>query len=94
MEFEEKVDIEDLVLPSKPIVLLDMETIDIKEEPLEKGSDTVSIHESKTNILNMETIDIKEEPLEKSRSMISIHESSQGLLNSSSPCSNKFLKSS
>ena len=60
---KEEVNIEDLVLPSKPIVLLDMETIDIKEEPLEKGSDTVSIHESKTNILNMETIDIKEEPL-------------------------------
>ena len=60
---EEEVNIEDLVLPSKPTVLLDMETIDIKEEPLEKGSDTVSINESKTNILNMETIDIKEEPL-------------------------------
>ena len=60
---KEEVNIEDLVLPSKPTVLLDMETIDIKEEPLEKSSDTVSIHESKTNILNMETIDIKEEPL-------------------------------
>ena len=60
---EEEVNIEDLVLPSKPTVLLNMETIDIKEEPLEKGSDTVSNNESKTNILNMEIIDIKEEPL-------------------------------
>ena len=60
---KEEVNIEDLVLPSKPTVLLDMETIDIKEEPLEKGSDTVSINESKTNILNMEITDIKEEPL-------------------------------
>ena len=60
---KEEVNIEDLVLPSKPTVLLDMETIDIKEEPLEKSSDTVSIHESKNDILNIETIDIKEEPL-------------------------------
>ena len=73
---KEEVNIEDLVLPSKPTVLLNMETIDIKEEPLEKGSDTVSIHESKTDILNMETIDIKEEPLEEQNSnTMSTHES-------------------
>ena len=73
---KEEVNIEDLVLPSKPTVLLNMETIDIKEEPLEKGSDTVSIHESKTDILNMETIDIKKEPLEEQNSnTLSIHES-------------------
>ena len=60
---KKEVNIEDLVLPSNPTVLLNMETIDIKEEPLEKCNDTVSIHESKTDILNIETIDIKEATL-------------------------------
>ena len=35
VEFEEKVDIEDLVLPSKPMKMADVEINDIKEEPLE-----------------------------------------------------------
>ena len=35
-EFEEKVDIDDLVFPSKPINLSEIEIQDIKEEPLEE----------------------------------------------------------
>ena len=39
MEFEEKVDIEDLVLPSKPVIL------GIKNEPLEQSSNILTTHE-------------------------------------------------
>ena len=46
VNFKEKVDIEDLVLPSKPIGVLNMETMDLKEECLEQMSNTMSIHES------------------------------------------------
>ena len=68
IEFEEKVDIEDLVLPSEPTGILKAETIDIKEEPLEQSSNNrMPIHTIKGDILNMETIDIKEEPLEVKR---------------------------
>ena len=35
IEFEEKVDIEDLVLPSEPTKLTEMEILDIKKEPFE-----------------------------------------------------------
>jgi hypothetical protein len=35
-EFEQKVDIDDLVLPSKPIKLEEIEINDIKQEPLEE----------------------------------------------------------
>ena len=35
-EFEEKVDIDDLVLPLKPTELAEIEINDIKQEPLEK----------------------------------------------------------
>ena len=35
-EFEEKVDIDDLVFPSKPINLSEIEIQDIKQEPLEE----------------------------------------------------------
>ena len=81
--FEEKVNIEDLVLPSNPTGFLNAETIDIKKEPLEQGiKNTVSIHESKTGILNMNTKDMKEEPLEQSSyNTIPIHESKTGILN-------------
>ena len=34
-EFEEKVDIDDLVLPSKPLKLAEIEVNDIKQEPFE-----------------------------------------------------------
>ena len=34
-EFEEKVDIDDLVLPSKPKKMAEIEINDVKEEPLE-----------------------------------------------------------
>ena len=36
MKFEQKVDIEDLVLTPEPSGISNMETIDIKEEPLEQ----------------------------------------------------------
>ena len=42
MEFEEKVDIEDLVLPSKLTGILGL-----KKEPLEQGSNILTIHECK-----------------------------------------------
>ena len=35
IEFEEKVDIDDLVLPSKPIKVAEIDIYDIKQEPLE-----------------------------------------------------------
>ena len=35
IKFEEKVDIDDLVLPSKPIKVAEIEMHDIKQEPLE-----------------------------------------------------------
>ena len=47
MEFEVKLDIEDLVLPSKQFGILNMETIDIKEEPLDQRSNNMLIDESK-----------------------------------------------
>lgn len=75
IEFEEKVDIEGLVLPSEPTGILKAETIDIKEEPLEQSSNNrMPIHAIKGDILNMETIDIKEEPFEQSSNNMSIHE--------------------
>jgi hypothetical protein len=86
--FEEKVNIEDLVLPSDPTCILNAETIDIKEEPLEQGSkNTVSIHESKTGILNMNTKDMKEEPLEQSSNTMSIHGSSKSRMLPTMPIS-------
>ena len=75
--FEEKVKIEDLVLPSDPTIL-NAEFIDLKEEPLEQGGkNTVSIHESKTGILNIKTKDMKEEPLVQISNTMSIHGSSK-----------------
>jgi hypothetical protein len=38
IDFEEKVDIDDLVLPSKPSKMGTMEILDVKEEPLEENS--------------------------------------------------------
>ena len=35
-EFEEKVDIDDLVLPSKPLKLSEIERVGIKQEPFEE----------------------------------------------------------
>ena len=35
IDFEEKVDIEDLVLPSEPTKLAEMEILDVKKEPFE-----------------------------------------------------------
>ena len=42
MEFEEKVDIEDLVLPSKPTGILGL-----KKDPLERSRNILTIHECK-----------------------------------------------
>ena len=36
MEFEEKVDIDDLVLPPKPMKMVETEISDIKQEPHEE----------------------------------------------------------
>ena len=47
MDLEVKLDIEDLVLPPKQFGILNMEIIDIKEEPLEKCSNNMPIDESK-----------------------------------------------
>ena len=67
IEFEEKVNIEDLVLPSEPIVILNMENIDIKQEPVEQSNiSTMPFHNTrKTGIFNLEAIDVKGEPLEQ-----------------------------
>ena len=43
MEFEEKVNIADLVLPSKPMKLEDIEINDIKQEPLDKENPYVAL---------------------------------------------------
>ena len=62
--FEEKVNIEDLILPSDPTGILNRETIDIKEEPLEQSStNTLTIHERKTGIIDMDTTEMKEKTL-------------------------------
>ena len=49
IEFEEKVNIEDLGLPSNSTGISNMETIEIKEEPLEQSRSMISIHESNTS---------------------------------------------
>ena len=58
VEFEEKADIEDLVLPSKPMKMADVEINDIKEEPIEeqKKQNTFQLDhdEGKKFKLNME----------------------------------------
>ena len=46
MEFEEKVDIDDLVLPSEPMKLAEIE---IKQEPVE-GNEQISAFESDSKI--------------------------------------------
>ena len=73
IEFEEKVNIEDLVLPSEPTA---MENIDIKQEPVEQSNvNTMPFHNTRrTDILNLEAIDMKKEPLEQSENTMSIHE--------------------
>ena len=47
IEFEVNLDIEGLVLPPKQFGILNMETIDIKEEPLDQRSNNRLIDESK-----------------------------------------------
>ena len=49
IDFEEKVDIDDLVLPSKTSTMGIMEILDVKEEPLEenKGTALESVHDRK-----------------------------------------------
>ena len=75
-EFEEKVDIEDLVLASKPTAISNSEIIDIKKEPKEQSNNNaMPIHESKTDISNRDNVDIKEEPTEQNSNIVSIHES-------------------
>ena len=49
MEFEEKVNIGDLVLPSNSTDISNMETIEMKEEPLEQSRSMISIHEGNTS---------------------------------------------
>ena len=76
IEFEEKVNIEDLVLPSEPTAILNAENIDIKQEPAELSNiNNMPFHNArKTDILSLEAIDLKEEPLEQSDNTMSIHE--------------------
>ena len=52
IEFEEKMNIEDLMLPSDSTGISNMETIEIKEEPLEQSRSIISIHESNQGLLN------------------------------------------
>ena len=49
IHFEEKVDIKDLVLPSKPSKMKMIEILDVKEEPLEENKCTAfeSVHDRK-----------------------------------------------
>ena len=42
IEFEEKVDIDDLVFPSKPMKLSEIEINDIKKEPQEEEKQNAS----------------------------------------------------
>ena len=85
--FEEKVNIEDLPLPSDPNGILKAETIDRKDEPLEQSSyDTIPIHESKSGILNMDTREIKESFVQNSN-LISIHESNKSRMLPTMPIS-------
>ena len=46
IEFEEKVDFENLVISSEPTDIPNLETIDIKEEPFQKVNITMSSYES------------------------------------------------
>ena len=80
IEFEEKVNIEDLVLPSEPTAILNAENIDIKQEPAELSNiNNMPFHNArKTDILSLEAIDLKEEPLEQSDNTMSIHEINHG----------------
>ena len=49
IDFEEKVDIKDLILPSKPSKMDTLEILDVKEEPLEENKCTAfeSVHDRK-----------------------------------------------
>ena len=49
IDFEEKVDIDDLVISSKPSKMGTMEILDVKEEPLEENKCTAfeSVHDRK-----------------------------------------------
>ena len=49
IEFEEKVTIEDLMLPSDSTGISNMETKEIKQEPLEQIRSMISIHENNTS---------------------------------------------
>jgi hypothetical protein len=49
-ELEEKIDIKGLVLPSKPIGIPNMESVDIKEEPLDM--DFIPVHERTKQIVH------------------------------------------
>ena len=49
IDFEEKVNIEDLALPSDSTSISNMETLEIKEEPLEQSRSMISIHERNTS---------------------------------------------
>ena len=86
--FEEKVNIEDLVLSSDPTGILNAETIDLKEDPLEQGGkNTVSILESRSGILNMDTREIKEESFVQNSNNMSIHGNSKSRMLPTMPIS-------
>ena len=57
IDFEEKVDIDDLVLPSKPIEMAEIEINDIKQEPIEMEKQQAifeSDHEEKGKKIQLE----------------------------------------
>ena len=86
--FEEKMNFEDLVLRSDPNGILNAETIDRKEEPLEKTSyNTIPIHERKSGILIMDTREIKEESFVQNSNTMSIHGSSKSRMLPTMPTS-------
>ena len=43
IDFEEKVDIDDLVFPSKPMEMAEIEINDIKQEPLEEAEQYLAL---------------------------------------------------
>ena len=81
-EFEEKVDIDDLVLPSKPIELKEIGIDDFKKEPLEEKEQIVAF-ESDHNIGKNFQLEMEEnilglyEELDKERSENSTMDFSQ-----------------
>ena len=75
MDFEEKVDIDDLVLPSKPTEMAEIEINDVKEEPLEEQITDLESNQSivkKFKLKMEENISKLYEELDKEKSVNSM----------------------